>query len=81
MDTNMNTELAWIQAQIDESVRVHRALGEQVTLLAEISRRMARVFQDGGRVFFCGNGGGRRRRVAAGPLMLTLTLTATVRSV
>jgi len=47
----------WLEAQVDESVRVHAAVHELLPVVVDVAAAMIATFRDGGRVFFFGNGG------------------------
>jgi D-sedoheptulose 7-phosphate isomerase len=47
----------WLEAQVDESVRVHAAVHDQLSVVLEVAGAMIAAFRNGGSVFFFGNGG------------------------
>lgn len=47
----------WIEAQVDEAVRVQQSVRGMAPRLAACAARMADVLRSGGRVYFFGNGG------------------------
>jgi D-sedoheptulose 7-phosphate isomerase len=47
----------WLEAQVAESVRVHESVKGWIPTIQAISAAMVATFRQGGRVFFCGNGG------------------------
>lgn len=58
MDKVTRTDLkAWMEAQIDDAIRITGALRASTPLLDDIARRMTDVMRGKGQVFFFGNGG------------------------
>ena len=53
----MSAKMEWLEAQVDESVRVHEALYELLPVVVDVAGAMIETFRDGGSVFFFGNGG------------------------
>jgi D-sedoheptulose 7-phosphate isomerase len=47
----------WLEDQVDESVRVHAAVHEQLPVVQAVAEEMIEAFREGGSVFFFGNGG------------------------
>ena len=47
----------WIEAQVDEAVRIQQAVKEMANELAACGVHMADVLRSGGQVYFFGNGG------------------------
>ena len=54
---NLDEYTPWLEAQVDESVRVHAAVHELLPVVVDVAGAMIATFREGGRVFFFGNGG------------------------
>ena len=54
---NLDEYTPWMEAQVDESVRVHAAVHELLPVVVDVAGAMIATFREGGRVFFFGNGG------------------------
>ena len=52
-----NDSTSWACKQVEESLRVHQIIRDIVPLLVTIGDKLATTFNEGGRVYFCGNGG------------------------
>lgn len=53
----MTDPIAIVQAGLEESARVKRAMQELAPAIARVADRMADVFRAGGHLYACGNGG------------------------
>ena len=59
----MTNPIAIVQAGLEESARVKRAMQELAPAIARVADRMADVFRAGGHLYACGNGGSARDAV------------------
>ena len=57
MDSLSTEQVDWVNRQVEDSIRVHEAVRALTPLLTQIGQQMAEAFQNGGRVYFFGNGG------------------------
>ena len=57
MDSLSTEQVDWVSRQVEDSIRVHEAVRALTPLLTQIGQQMAETFQNGGRVYFFGNGG------------------------
>jgi D-sedoheptulose 7-phosphate isomerase len=47
----------WLEEQVNESVRVHEAVHEQLPVVMDVAGEIVETFRNGGHAFFFGNGG------------------------
>lgn len=53
----MSTMMEWLEEQVDESVQVHEAVRDRLSVVKEVAGAVIETFRADGRVFFFGNGG------------------------
>jgi D-sedoheptulose 7-phosphate isomerase len=53
----MSAMMEWLEEQVDESVQVHEAVRDRLSVVREVAGAVIETFRADGRVFFFGNGG------------------------